>query len=127
MPSKKLSKVEAIAVARAARQVPKGVTAEQYRMRLTDRVAALCQAQNPIERGVTYALGEAIEANGYLLLYKILDALGCRIISTMIHADGITIMCRHKTYEGQSQSSLLLEIIQDCIENFGILGGLKND
>jgi hypothetical protein len=113
--------------ARKAYAIAPGITSDRYIMRLPEMLAAACQEQSPKERGATYQLGTVIEKDGYLFLYKVIDALGCRVISTLIHSDGITIMCRHKTYEGQSQPDLLLEIIQDCIDNFGILSGLNHD
>ena len=96
-------------------------------LRLDSEASRHFQSQSSTERGKTYALGQQIEADGYLLLYKILDRLGVRIIST-IGGNPLTIVCRHKTYKGENQSELLLEILRDRLENFNYLtsGGFDN-
>lgn len=127
---KKLTRSEAVAVAQAARRLPYGVVSDRVHLQLSPPASAQIRKQNPAERGATYELGLAMEAQGYLLLYDVLDRLGVRIVST-IAGSPLTIVCRHKTYEGDNQAELLLEILRDRLENYNILaptlGGFDND
>lgn len=118
---RKLTRAEAIAVAQAARRLPEGVSSDRVRVQLTHPAADHLMKQSPAERGATYSLGLEFESNGYLLIYDILDRLGVRIVSTIM-GDVITIVCRHKTYEGKNQAELLLEILRDRLKNFNYLG-----
>ena len=126
--AKKLTRAEAIAVAQAARRLPEGISSDRVRLQLTHPASECLIKQSPAERGATYSLGLEFEAKGYLLIYDILDRLGVRIISTIM-GDGITIVCRHKTYEGNNQAELLLEILRDRLENFNYLtpGGFDDE
>jgi hypothetical protein len=125
---KKMTRREAIAIAQAARKIPEGLVSDRGQLQFTPDRQLLFRKQSSIERGATYSLGAAIEANGYLLLYEILDRLGVRIISTIL-GDTITIVCRHKTYEGKNQAELVLEILRDRIDNFNYLtaGGFDDE
>lgn len=114
--NQKLTRKQTIALAQAARKLPVGIISErvyiQNNARLSDRILE----QKPAERGATYALGAALEESGYLLIYDILDKLGIRIISTIV-GKRTTIVLRNKSYEGESQSTLLLQILKDCLGN----------
>ena len=118
--SSKLTRAQAIAVAQAARRLPEGVISDRVHLQLSPAASARLRKQGPSERGLTYELGMAFEAKGYLLIYDILDRLGVRIISTIVGSP-LTIVCRHKTYEGENQAELLLEILRDRLENFNHL------
>lgn len=122
---KKLTRAEAIAVAQSARRLPKGVSSDRVRIQLPQPTSEHLLKESPAERGGTYSLGLEFKASGYLLIYRTLDALGVRIISTIL-GEKITIVCRHKTYEGDNQVELLLEILRDRLENFNYLtpGGI---
>ena len=119
--SKKLTRAQSIEIAQQARKVPQGEVSRQYQARLPTEIADKFKALDPIERGQVIELGSAFEAKGYLLIYDILDRLGVRIISTIV-GNPLTIVCRHKTYEGSNQAELLLEILRDRLENFNYLG-----
>lgn len=125
---KKLTRAQAIEAAQQARKVPEGEVSRQYQARLPVETAAKFKALDPIERGRVIELGAAFEAKGCLLLYDTLDRLGVRIISTIV-GNPLTIVCRHKTYEGDNQAELLLEILRDRLESFNYLapGGLEDD
>lgn len=117
-----------VETANAARRLPEGVVSDRVHFQLSPASSAKLNKQSPEERGVTYALGAAFEANGYLLIYDILDRLGARIVSTIV-GNPLTIVCRHKTYEGDNQAELLLEILRDRLENFNYLtpGGFDDE
>lgn len=125
--SSKMTRLQAVEIASTACKVPQGMVSSRGQLRLDSEASRHFQSQSSTERGKTYALGQQIEADGYLLLYKILDRLGVRIIST-IGGNPLTIVCRHKTYKGENQSELLLEILRDRLENFNYLtsGGFDN-
>ena len=116
----KMTRLQAAKTAAAACKVPQGLVSSRGQLRLPSEASKHFQSQSSTERGSTYALGQQMEADGYLFFYEILDRLGVRIISTIV-GDSFTIVCRHKTYEGLDQSDLLLEIIRDRIENFNYL------
>lgn len=118
---KKLSRSQSLELAQAARRLPVGTVSDRTYLQLSSEMSLKLRKQSSINRGETYELGAAIEANGYLLLYDILDRLGVRIISTIV-GDPLTIVCRHKTYEGSNQAKLLLEILHDRLENYNYLG-----
>lgn len=126
--SKKLTRAQSIEIAQQARKVPQGEVSRQYQARLPAEIADKFKALDPIERGQVIQMGSAFEAKGYLLIYDILDRLGVRIIST-IAGNPLTIVCRHKTYEGSNQAELLLEILRDRLENFNYLtpGGFDDE
>lgn len=128
MQPRKLTRGEAVAVAQAARKLPEGVVSDRVHLQLSPPASAQLRKQNPAERGATYELGTVFEAKGYLMIYDILDRLGVRIISTIV-GNPLTIVCRHKTYEGDNQAELLLEILRDRLENFNYLtpGGFDNE
>ena len=125
---KKMTRAESIAIAQSARKVPEGIVSDRGQLQFTPEQQQLFRSQSPSERGRTYALGAALEAQGYLLLYVALDRLGVRIISTIV-GSSLTIVCRHKTYEGNNQAELLLEILRDRLENFNYLtpGGFDDE
>ena len=125
--SSKMTRLQAAKTAAAACKVPQGLVSSRGQLRLNPEVSKHFQSQSSTERGKTYALGQQIEADGYLLLYEILDRLGVRIISTIV-GGSLTIVCRHKTYEGVNQADLLLEILRDRIETFNYLtpGGFND-
>jgi hypothetical protein len=114
--SPKMTRSQAAKVASAACKVPEGIVSDRGQIRLAPDVSARFRLKNATHRGQTYALGEAIEANGFLLLYKVLDRLGVRIINTIVGSP-LTIVCRHKTYKGDNQAELLLEILRDRLNN----------
>ena len=118
--SPKKTRSQAAAIATAACKVPDGFESERGQLRLKSDSAKRFRGQSTTHRGQIYALGEAIEADGFLLLYEILDRLGVQIISPIL-GDTITIVCHHKTYEGKNQAELLLEILRDRIDNFNYL------
>lgn len=124
----KLSRSEAIVVAQAARKLPDGVVSDRVHLQLSTKAAARVRKQNSQERGATYEMGANFEADGYLLIYDILDQLGSPVISTIIDTP-MMMICRHKTYEGDNQAQLLLEILRDRLENFNHLtpGGLDDE
>jgi hypothetical protein len=121
----KRSRSESIAIAAAARKLPEGVVSDRLHLQLSPACSVKINKQKSNERGSTYALGAAFEDKGYLLIYDILDRLGVRIVSTIVGSP-MVIVCRHKTYEGDNQAELLLEILRDRLENFNYLmdGGL---
>jgi hypothetical protein len=125
---KKLTRAEAVAVAQQARKIPEGEVSKQYQARLPTETAVKFKALDPIKRGHVIELGAVFEAKGYLLIYDILDRLGVRIISTIVGSP-LKIVCRHKTYEGDNQAELLLEILRDRLENFNYLppGGFDDE
>jgi hypothetical protein len=125
---KKLTRAQAIDIAQQARKIPEGEVSRQYQARLPAETAAKFKTLDPIERGHIIELGAAFEAKGYLLIYDILDRLGVRIISTIVGSP-LAIVCRHKTYEGNDQAALLLEILRDRLENFNYLtpGGFDDE
>lgn len=116
----KMTRLQAVEIASTACKVPQGMVSSRGQLRLNPEASRHFQAQSSTERGKTYALGQQMESDGYLLLYEILDRLGVRIISTIV-GNSLTIVCRHKTYEGTDQSDLLLEIIRDRLANFNYL------
>ena len=118
--SSKMTRLQAVEIASTACKVPQGMVSSRGQLRLAPKASKHFQSQSSTERGKTYALGQQIESDGYLFLYEILDRLGVRIISTIV-GDSLTIVCRHKTYEGENQAELLLDIIRDRIENFNYL------
>jgi hypothetical protein len=118
--AEKLTRAQAIAVAQSARKIPDGVESNRAWLQLNPAASAEFRSQNPAERGATYTLGAEIERGGYLLIYDILDALGVRIISTIIDPP-MVIVCRHKTYEGNNQAEILLEILRDRLQNYNYL------
>jgi hypothetical protein len=124
----KKTRSQAAAIASAACKVPEGMVSDRGQLRLTPDISRKFRSKNATHRGRTYALGEAVEADGCLLLYEIIDRLGVRIISTIV-GNPLTIVCRHKTYEGENQAELLLEIIRDRIENWNYLtpGGFDDE
>lgn len=117
---KKLTRAQAVAVAQQARKVPQGEISRQYQARLPAETAGKFKNLDPIERGRIIELGAAFESKSYLLIYDILDRLGCPVISTIIDTPMVMI-CRHKTYEGSNQAEMLLEILRDRLENFNYL------
>ena len=117
----KNTRAQAAAIASAACKIPNGFESERGQLRLKSDAVKRFRAQSATDRGVTYTLGEAFEADGYLLIYDILDRLGVRIVRP-ISGNPPTIVCRHKTYEGSNQAELLLEILRDRLENFNYLG-----
>jgi hypothetical protein len=117
----KNTRAQAAAIASAACKVPNGFASERGQLRLKSDAVKRFRAQSATDRGVTYTLGEAFEADGYLLIYDILDRLGVRIVRP-ISGNPFTIVCRHKTYQGSNQAELLLEILRDRLENFNYLG-----
>ena len=123
----KMTRSQAAAIASDACKVPDGFSSERGQLRLKSDAAKRFRTQSATDRGATYALGEAFEADGYLLIYTILDRLGVRVISTIVGSP-LTIVCRHKTYEGSNQAELLLEILRDRLENFNYLtpGGFED-
>jgi hypothetical protein len=128
MKASKMTRAQAIEIAQQARKVPQGEVSRQYQARLPTETADKFKALDTIERGQVIELGAAFEAKGYLLIYDTLDRLGVRIISTIV-GDPLTIVCRHKTYEGNNQAELLLEILRDRLENFNYLtpGGFDDE
>lgn len=126
MQRKKLTRAQAIEIAQQARKVPEGEISRQYQARLPAAAAAKFKSLDPIERGQVIELGATFEAKGYLLIYDILDRLGSPVISTIIDKPMVMI-CRHKTYEGDNQAELLLEILRDRLENFNYLTGGFDD
>lgn len=125
---KKLTRAQAIKIAQQARKVPQGEVSRQYQARLPAECANKFKALDPIDRGHVIELGDAFKADGYLLIYTILDRLGVRVISTIV-GNPLTILCRHKTYSGENQADLLLEILRDRLENFNYLtpGGFDGE
>ena len=120
MKSSKMTRSQSAKIASAACKVPEGMVSDRAQLRLAPDISKKFRSKNATHRGQTYALGEAVEADGFLLLYEILDRLGVRIISTIV-GNPLTIVCRHKTYEGENQVKLLLEMIRDRLENFNYL------
>ena len=120
MKSSKMTRSQAAKIASTACKVPEGMVSGRGQLRLAPDISKKFRSKNATHRGQTYALGEAVEADGFLLLYEILDRLGVRIISTIV-GNPLTIVCRHKTYEGENQAELLLEMIRDRLENFNYL------
>ena len=120
MKSPKKTRSQAAAIASAACKVPDGFASERGQLRLKSDTAKRFRTQSATDRGATYALGEAFEADGHLLIYEILDRLGVHVISTIV-GNPLTIVCRHKTYSGENQAELLLEVLRDRIENFNYL------
>lgn len=119
----KLTKPQAAAVARAAAAVPEGVTAAQYQVQLPSKLAKTFKRSTSKERGQLVQIGSRIDRDGYLILYRIIDALGGNIISTIV-SDDITIVTRGKSYQGNNQFELLIEIIEDlCDEKCQIESG----
>ena len=114
---KKMTRAEAITVAQEARKVPTGYGVARPSIRLPLEVMPEITKRNSEENGIVYQLGLALEADGYLLIYDILDRLGVRIVRPIV-GNPLTIVCRHKTYEGSNQAELLLEILRDRLENF---------
>jgi hypothetical protein len=112
---KKLTRQEAVAIAQTARKLPVGVISDRVHLQIPESLSSFLQSQNSAERGTTYSLGAAFEANGYLMLYALIEALGGRITTTIIDSE-VTIVTRHKTYEGKNQAELLLQIIRDRLE-----------
>jgi len=112
---RKLTRGEAIAIAQAARKLPEGMNSDRVHLQLSSPSSAQIRQQNPAERGSTYELGLAFEAGGYLLLYDLIEALGGRIITTIIDSE-VTILTRHKSYTGKNQADLLLQIIRDRLQ-----------
>jgi hypothetical protein len=128
MKASKMTRAQSIEIAQQARKVPQGEVSRQYQARLPTETADKFKALDPIERGRVIELGAAFEAKGYLLIYDILDQLGSPVISTIVDAP-MEMICRHKTYKGDNQSELLLEILRDRLENFNYLtpGGLDDE
>ena len=121
MPKSKMTRQQAAAIASAARKLPEGVVSDRVQIQSAIATSETLRKQAPAERGATYETGLAFEKDGYLLLYEILDRLGVRIICT-ITGSPMEIVCRHKSYKGDNQRDLLLEILRDRIENFNYLG-----
>jgi hypothetical protein len=115
-----MTRAESIAIAQSARKLPGGIISDRGQLQFTPEQQQRFHRQSPSERGRIYALGLAMEAQGYLLIYDILDALGVRIISTIIGTP-MVIQCRHKTYEGNNQAEILLEILRDRLQNYNYL------
>lgn len=128
MPKPKMTRQQAAAIASAARKLPEGVVSDRVQIQSAISASEMLRKQTPAERGATYKTGLAFEKEGYLLIYKILDRLGVRIIC-IIAGSPMEIVCRHKSYKGDNQRDLLLEILQDSIENFNYLGtgGFANE
>ncbi len=118
--SKVPRKKRAIEIAQEANKVPSGYGVARPSMRLPLEVMPEVVGRDSRKNGEIYQIGLAFEAQGYLLIYDILDRLGVRIISH-IPGETIVIKCRHKTYEGKNQADLLLEILRDRIENWNYL------
>jgi hypothetical protein len=119
----KLTKVQAAAIARAAAAVPDGIAAAQYQVQLPIKLAKSFKRSTSKERGQLVQIGSRIDQDGYLVLYRIIDALDGNIISTIV-GDDITIVTRAKSYQGQNQFELLIEIIEDlCNEKCQIESG----
>lgn len=114
----KQSKPHNLQAAWKARKVPIGVVNDRVYLRIPEVTRETLQKQTATERGDTYCLGLEIQADGYLLLYDLIEALGGRIIATIIGPQ-ITIVTRKKSYEGDNQSQLLLEIIRDLLQSLG--------
>jgi hypothetical protein len=112
MTLKKLTRAESTARARAARAVPDDVTADRYQVQLLQDLATTFKKLSTADRGRLVAIGSRIDANGYLCLYRIIDALGGNIITTIV-GEKLTIVTRAKSYEGDNQFELLMEIIED--------------
>lgn len=99
-----------------ARKVPIGIVNDRVYLRIPEAQRQTLQEQTATERGDTYCLGLDVQADGYLILYDIIEALGGRIITTII-GQQITIVTRGKSYEGNDQSQILLQIIRDLLLN----------
>jgi hypothetical protein len=112
----KLTKVQAAAIARTAAAVPDGIAAAQYQVQLPIELAKSFKRSTSKERGQLAQIGSRIDQDGYLVLYRIIDALDGNIISTIV-GDDITIVTRAKSYQGQNQFELLIEIIEDLCSN----------
>lgn len=112
---KKLTRSESLVIAQEARKLPEGIKSIRVHIQLPITEASVLSCQNSAERGSTYSLGLSVSQDGYLLLYNIIYALGGRIFTTIVGST-ITIVTRKKSYEGQNQSDLLLQIIQDLIQ-----------
>jgi hypothetical protein len=117
----KMTRQQAAAIASAARKLPEGVVSDRVHIQSAIATSQAIRKQTPAERGATYETGLAFEKDGYLLICEILDRLGVRIICTIVSSP-MEIVCRHKTYKGDNQRDLLLEILRDRIENFNYLG-----
>jgi hypothetical protein len=101
--------------AREAYKVPTGFAVARPSMRLPLELMPEVAKRDSEGNGKVYQVGLAFEANGYLMLYDLIEALGGRIITTIIDS-GVTIVTRHKTYEGKNQAELLLQIIRDRLQ-----------
>jgi hypothetical protein len=110
----KLTKAQAVAIARQSYQVPDGTVSIQAQMRLPEDLAKQFRKLSSVDRGKIIEIGATIEANGYLFLYDIIEALGANSISTII-SDDITIVTNGKTYSGDNQFELLIEVIEDLL------------
>ena len=111
---KKLTRSESVAIAQKARKLPEGIASVRVHLQLPIAAAITLSAQNSAERGKICSLGLSASQDGYLLLYRVIDALGGGMVSTIVGST-ITIVTRRKNYEGQNQGDLLLQIIQDLI------------
>lgn len=123
----KLTRDESTARARAARAVPSNVTADRYQVQLANSLATDFKKLTSVDRGRLVAIGSRIDANGYLFLYRVIDALGGNIITTIV-GKKLTIVTRAKSYEGDNQFELLMQIIEDlCNAKCKIESGNDNN
>jgi hypothetical protein len=111
-----MTRAEIIAKAANARKLPEGISATQIHMWLPDDLVPVCRKLKPPQRGALWEIGYSLQQDGYLLLYRIIDALGGKIINTNIGRDTIKVTTASREYIGTSQFDLLIEIIGDLTE-----------
>jgi hypothetical protein len=112
-----MTRLEAATHAAHSKKVPKGISTTQVQLWLPDALIPVCRKFKASERGALWSIGYSIQQDGYLLLYKIIAAMGGQIINTSIDGGTVTIFTATRKYVGTSHFDLLVEIIDDLTKS----------